>query len=62
MKKSIVAIFTFVLLFSGIAHADLINVISQEYQISGGDKVGFERWSGFLGQGTGLYKWEIALG
>jgi DNA modification methylase len=21
-----------------------------------------QRWSGFLGQGTGLYKWEIALG
>jgi hypothetical protein len=20
-----------------------------------------ERWSGFLGQGTGLYKWETAL-
>jgi hypothetical protein len=21
-----------------------------------------ERWSGFLGQETGFYKWEIALG
>jgi hypothetical protein len=20
-----------------------------------------ERWSGFLGQGTGIYKWEVAL-
>jgi len=20
------------------------------------------RWSGFLGQGTGIYKWEVALG
>jgi hypothetical protein len=22
----------------------------------------FQRWSGFLGQETGFYKWEIALG
>jgi len=21
-----------------------------------------DRWSGFLGQGTGIYKWEVALG
>ena len=37
----------------------------KEKLFSGGNEVGIlahERWPGFLGQGTGIYKWETALG
>ena len=34
MRKVIVVIFAFVSLFSGIAHADIINVLSESYNIN----------------------------
>jgi hypothetical protein len=42
------------------------HILELKSSVSDGKKIyqarSNDRWSGFLGQGTGIYKWEVALG
>jgi hypothetical protein len=50
MKKVIISIFVIVMLFSGFAHANIINVLSQSYDISGYLNIG--NFTGYVFQQT----------